>query len=128
MIYAYSCQSCDSQEHHTGFRPIGAHLDKPCQSCGGLLLRRASFQFRRGMAPHFNQSTGTYVSSQREFNDGLKRASEAATLRTGMDHNFQPVDVTDMKSLGVTDEGLEETRRRRRAEGLDKPSTTKVIY
>jgi hypothetical protein len=127
MIYPYQCNSCGAEAHHANFSPIGGHLDLPCQCCGGLMVRRASFQFRRSMAAHFNQSTGTYVSNEREFADGLKLASEEASARTGMDHNFIPVDVTDMKALGVTDEGLEHTKKVRRDTGLDAPSTTKVI-
>lgn len=76
------------------------------------MRRGCSFSFRRSMPEHFNNSTGQYVSNAMEFTDQLKRQSEAQSIRTGMDHNYVPVDVTEMKALGVTDDGLEETHRR----------------
>ena len=128
MIYSYICQSCQQEYHIAKFSPIGGHMDMPCQSCGGLVVRRASFVFRRGMAPHYNEATGSYVSSNRQFKDELKRKSEEATIRTGMEHNFQPVDVTEAKALGVTDDGLEVTHRVRHNLGITPPSTSTVIY
>lgn len=127
MIYTFQCQSCFWETHDTISVPIGAPYPAPCQQCGGLVRRRVSFSFRRSLAPHFNQSTGNYVSNERDFADQLKRKSEEATLRTGMEHNYVPVDVTDAKALGVTDDGLEVTKRVRRNLGLDPAPTTKVI-
>jgi len=63
------------------------------------------------MPEHFNVAVGRPVSSSKQFADELKRKSEEASLRTGMDHNFVPVDVTDMKAVGATDEGLDHTRK-----------------
>jgi hypothetical protein len=80
------------------------------------------------MPEHFNQSTGTYISNTREFADELKRKSEEMSNRTGMTHNYQPVDVTDMKALGVTDEGLEHTHKVHRDTGITPPPTTRIIH
>lgn len=126
-FYQYQCQDCFYELPLDVYAGIGISISNPCPCCGGLLVRRCSFTFRRSMPEHFNTSTGAYVSNERDFRDGLKRKSEEMSIRTGMTHNYQPVDVTDMKALGVTDDGLEETKRRRRAENLDPPSTTKVI-
>lgn len=79
------------------------------------------------MQEHWNPTVGRYVANERDFNDGLKRASEAASLTTGMDHNYVPVDLRDREACGATEEGLEHSKRVRRAQGLDAPSTTKVI-
>jgi hypothetical protein len=79
------------------------------------------------MREHWNPTVGRYVTNERDFNDGLKRASEDATLTTGTEHDFQPVDLRDMDACGATGEGLEHSKRVRRAQGLDQPSTTKVI-
>lgn len=68
---------------------------------------------------HFNHSVGAYVSSMREFKDHLKRGSEAQSLRTGVDHNYVPVDPGEGR--GVTESGLDETRKRRRELGIDQP-------
>lgn len=74
------------------------------------------------MHSHLNSATGTVVSSATKHADDLKRASDAATARTGMEHRFVPHDNRDpdvARALGVTDEGLDVTRRRRRDAGLD---------
>lgn len=64
------------------------------------------------MQPHFNNATGEYVTGERNFKDALKRKSEEMTVRTGMEHNYAPVDLREKDALGVTDEGLDETRKR----------------
>lgn len=112
MRYSYFCTVCGNEDIDEQFSNIGAIGPHPCSICGSIMRRGCSFSFRRPMQEHFNTSTGTYVSNNRQFTDDLKRKSEEASLRTGMDHNFVPVDITDMKALGVTDEGLEETHRR----------------
>lgn len=87
--------------------------------CGGQVRRVFSFSTRRSMPEHYNQSAGTYVSSERQLRDAFKAQSEAATIRTGLEHNFVPVDPRDKERLGVTSEGLRETYDRRKA--LDMP-------
>lgn len=64
------------------------------------------------MPEHFNPSVGQYVTNKQSFTDALKRKSESATLATGIEQTFQPVDLrTDPSSFGVTDEGLYETEK-----------------
>jgi hypothetical protein len=70
------------------------------------------------MPEHFNNATGQYVTNERAFGDQLKLKSEEMSARTGMEHNYQPIDITDMKALGVTDEGLEHTQRVHYNQGL----------
>lgn len=68
-----------------------------------------SVQIAPVMQAHWNASTGTIVSSPKQFERELKRSSEEATERTGIPHNYVPVDVSDTTALGVTDEGLDAT-------------------
>jgi hypothetical protein len=66
------------------------------------------------MPEHFNHSVGEWVSNKRQFYDSLKRKSEQSSIRTGMDVDLQPLTPSDMAEAsahGVTDEGLEDTRR-----------------
>jgi hypothetical protein len=66
------------------------------------------------MPEHFNNSVGAYVSNERQLRDALKVASEEATYRLGTDHNYEylsPADMADATSHGVTEEGLDESRR-----------------
>ncbi len=104
-IYEYRCQKCNAVIDST------TRADAvPCEACGHpRALRRFSFSHKPDMPAHFNPSTGTYVNNEAKFRDDLKRASDAATERTGITHNFTPTDPRDMQSVGATSEGLKET-------------------
>lgn len=80
-----------------------------CDECCLPMKRVWSFSFHRPMPDHFNASTGTYVRNERQFRDELKKMSDEATERTGIPHNYVPVDPMDKEALGVTDEGLDTT-------------------
>jgi hypothetical protein len=67
------------------------------------------------MAPHWNNALGAYVRNRRDFEDGLKRRSDALSERLGTEHRLRPV---DHDAVGATDEGLDDTRKAQRAMGL----------
>lgn len=100
-LYEYRCQDC-------GHRVLSDECaDEICTVCCGARGQRIwSFSNATIMHEHMNTTLGEPVSSMRQFKDGLKRKSEEATARTGIPHNFQPIDPTDKKALGVTDEGI----------------------
>ena len=107
--YQFRCPSCRSL--YTVTEP---NHPAPCPSCGVSVKRVWTFTTGRGMPEHFNNAIGEHVTNQRAFYDGLKRKSEADSIRTGMEHDYQPVDPSDMRdpSLhGVTEEGLDDTYR-----------------
>ena len=104
--------------------------------CPNVAKRKWSFQLPRVMQEHLNPTTGTYISSNRQFDDELKRASEQATIRSyqsgvefkraaeeqGIDiGNFQPKEVPhnfvrteDREQIGgVSDEVKEQVDRRK---------------
>lgn len=109
--------------------------------CGLTSKRKWSVNVQPSMQEHFNTTIGKPVSNMNAFKDGLKRASEEATLRPieahadlvraaeeqGIDigdakpreleHNFVPVDMRDKEALGVTDEGLDATRKQQTDSG-----------
>lgn len=111
-LLAAKCTGCGNRTEEFGDVGIGCYVDPICNICGGRLQRIASFFFHRSMPEHYNNATGTYVNNERNFKDDLKRKSEEATIRTGMEHNFVPVDLREKEALGVTDEGLHEQTRR----------------
>lgn len=128
MIYNFLCDDC---AHEECFDPgygmsIGDLTHYLCERCYGGLRRSASFCVQRPMIEHLNVTTGMPVSSEKQFKEQLKIKSDEATQRTGMDHKFVPCDVTDMKALGVTGDGIDESRRTRRAQGLDQPDSTRT--
>lgn len=113
QIYAYLCDACGHRFDST------VRSDRVrCPECGLEAKRRFSFNPRSGFQDHYNVSVGKYVRNDREFRDALKRGSEEATLRTGLEHHFEPVDAADRKeAFGITDDhmaALEPTERRRR--------------
>lgn len=114
--YEYRCPECRNTilSPHRADRSVAW-----CRKCTEYREHRRVFGIyvARGMVEHYNQSIGAYVTSERQFRDELKRGAELETLRTGIEHNYEPVDMSDTKSLGVTAEGLEATNRVRVAEG-----------
>lgn len=103
-LYQYRCNQCKRlfNTEHRGDSTT-------CESCGADAPRKFSFNTSGGMKEHWNIAAGEYVSNRRQLDDALKRQSEAASARTGIDHEFVRVDVADMhdaKAHGVTvDEG-----------------------
>jgi hypothetical protein len=86
--------------------------------CYGIYERVISSpSFHRGFSEGFNPSTGSYVSSSAQFRSELSAASDAASLRTGIPHNFQPLDPRDPVAAGVTEDGMDATYAAQTASG-----------
>ena len=119
-IQQFKCRTCDIRVSTQ--QPVGVEPSAPrtCPKCGGQDWGRVyDVQVVRPMHEHMNHTTGTLVSDMRGFRDALKRKSEEATLRTGVEHNYEPVDPADMKKV-VEDSGavgLDSTNRARHAAG-----------
>lgn len=114
----YKCKGCD--QHFVGTHVLSEDLDKlDCPFCErrGLIVKKFSVAVKRPMAEHFNLGTGRWETSMRSIEEHYKKASEEATERTGIPHNFKPVDLRDKEALGVTDEGLDATARAKRESG-----------
>jgi hypothetical protein len=135
VIYEYKCPECD-QRYLTEFRGDRLNLwqvnfsaalkhDRACDY-NGEMLRVFSFSVVPMLQEHWNASLNKPITSDRHFREELKRASEEAFLYDGFDHDYQPVDSEDTKSLGVTAEGLDHTNRARVAEGK-KPINLDVL-
>ena len=84
--------------------------------CSEIARRRFSFSIVRSIPEHFNNATGTYVNNEREVRDQLKRQSEANSIRLGYDSQMEylsPADMQEASARGVTEDGMEETHRRK---------------
>lgn len=75
--------------------------------------RKFSFYVKQPFAPHYNTAIGKYVSTRSEFNAELSRLSDKQSERTGIEHNYVPVDLADTAAFGATDEGAEKFQRSR---------------
>jgi hypothetical protein len=121
----YKCKACGEQwtsEWVDSDDPIFRLI--PCPFCYEMGIKKSySISVKASMPEHFNMATGKVESSERSIREEFKRKSAEATERTGIEHNFQPVDLRDKEALGVTDDGLDATYRRLRDEGKTESKT-----
>lgn len=113
-IYDYRCPECGFKDSLSLTIDEYSSIEIMECNCGTAMVREYSFSIKPMMKEHMNNTTGQVVSSERQFKDQLKRQSEMATIRTGIEHNFVPVDIQDKATLGVTNEGLDATYNRRK--------------
>lgn len=124
-IYEYKCPECSNRDELSLSIEEYSDIEVVECNCGTVMSRIFSFTVKTPMQEHMNNTTGQLVSSERQFKDQLKRQSEAATIRTGIEHNFQPVDANDRATFGVTSEGLDATYNRRKELGMAIPEAIK---
>jgi len=110
QLYEYRCPECDSRvvSHQRGDR-----LEADCPVCElpNVEHRRVfAVSLQRPMQEHFNSTVGKPISDMRQFKRELARKGAEYTERTGIETNYQPVDMGDRKALGVTDDGLPGSR------------------
>lgn len=110
-LYEYQCRECGRDKYTTT-----RQIPSPC-SCGGVYRRVFSFSYHAPMPEHWNHAVNRPISSMAQFRSELARQSDEATQRTGIPHDFQPVDIHDKQSLGVTDEGMDSTLRQQTNSG-----------
>lgn len=98
-VYPYRCESCAMPvEVVRSVHDIA--VPPTCGACGGLTRRvfTAPSVHRGALAwePHLNASVGRVVHTRSEFRSELSRASDEASERTGMVHDFQPIDPREV--------------------------------
>lgn len=109
--YQYRCNSCRRL-----FASFTRADTTTCPDCQGPAVRKFGFYVSGGLKEHWNNAVGQYVSNEREMSEALKRQSEAASIRTGIEHQYEyvsPSEMADASAHGVSEDGLEESRRRR---------------
>jgi len=67
-----------------------------CFGCRILTVNLHQDRFQ----PHFNHAVGKAVTNRREYLDELKRASDKQSETTGIDADYQPVDLNDRRPDG----------------------------
>lgn len=118
LIYEYKCRKCGHimVETQTG-------LNVNCPLCEGSMGRKYSVHTTASFQPHYNIALGRWVNTHNEFRDGLQAKSDEMSARTGIDHNYVPIDMADSAAFGATDEGMESFHR----EHHDNPITESII-
>jgi hypothetical protein len=108
--YQYRCRGCNR------LFACGQRADiTTCPDCSQSATRVFAFTTSGSMKEHWNQAVGQYVSNHREMDDALKRRSEEASIRTGIDHQYEylsPAEMKDPSAHGVSEDSLEPTRKR----------------
>jgi hypothetical protein len=120
MIYLYECRGCGQQFNSPVRGDFAVDRDgHTVNCCAQPVKRRYQLAVQRPMHDHFNNTTNTVIGSQRQFKEELKTMSEAATLKTGIEHNFEPIDPEiARKAVEASDaQGLDSTNRVRVATG-----------
>jgi len=98
-------------------------LGEPCLECEEPLKRVFSFDFPQMVHEHFSVATGSVVRGAKDFKSQLKAASEAATARTGIPHNYEPMSWSELAAASPNpDAGMKETHDTQVAMGLKEPS------
>jgi DNA-directed RNA polymerase subunit RPC12/RpoP len=108
-LYNYRCSRCNRL-----FACETRADATTCSYCQGQAIRKFSFSVSTGLQEHWNTAVGQYVKNERDMSEALKRQSEAMSIRTGIDHDYQYVDPADMKEAGahgVNEDTLEPTRK-----------------
>ena len=132
--YKFRCDECGverievmSFKEHAATRGNPGHwLLDPAAGCRGILKQVFDFQFHRGMPEHYNASLGARVSTPGQIQSALSRQSDEMSARMGFDHHYELVDPHDPQSAGVTEQGMEETRKRARDTGAT-TATKKIV-
>lgn len=123
-VYEYRCGQCGAGESvYSSIADYDPEAKPVCVECRVEMGRSYEpFPFRPAMPDHFNNALGRYVTGKKDFVDGLKQASDEATARNGIPHNYVMVDGRDNEAVGVTDgEGLESTMRSLHHQGKKLP-------
>lgn len=109
--YHYHCdacgQGCISEERGDRIR---------CLNCGANgAKRKFGFRIAAPFQDHYNTTVGAHVTNRRDFADKLKVAAAEQTERTGIFHDYVPIEAGDREAFGITDDHLarlEPTRKR----------------
>lgn len=116
--FDYRCTQCGHVIEDQYFPIREPQSSIPCPLCHARAKKILQFPaIKRTMSDHFNATLGRPVSSERDFRNGLSEASDKASIRAQREVSYSPVDLRDKAAVGVNDEGLDQTRRRERAEG-----------
>lgn len=107
--YQYKCAQC-----RVTFTTLSRTDIPDCPVCHQESTRQFAFNAQKSIPEHFNTTLGRPVLNERDLRDGLKRLSDEASERNGIETNLEYLtraEMADPRAHGVTDEGLEDSRR-----------------
>lgn len=98
-VYGYKCEAGHRIEVDHPREYSNRLTGKACgvKDCIWALRRDyQGIQFAKVMQESFSPSTGRTVSDPKKFKSQLREASDKATERTGILHDFQPADPAEL--------------------------------
>lgn len=98
--YVFRCTQCGEYETYLS-DPVQFHV---CPRCQQMSRRRFTppNTYVDPFDSHYNPTVNQVITSKSQFKSELSRASDLASEKTGIAHNYQPVDTRDREALGVT--------------------------
>lgn len=116
--YQFRCVEPDcGRDYETFFEFAAFHREEICPDCGALselvICTPRILKSSLGHEAYFDHSLGAVVSTQQEREELAKKVGD----KEG--RNIVFADPTDTKALGVNDDGLDATRRRKQDTGQD---------
>lgn len=123
--YLYRCRTCGAEETLTGTAAdcardeigecLACYDDARVELTGShpsvetvpLMKRVWSIQFAPVMQEHFNLAVGQPISDRRQMDRALRQASDEATERTGIPHNYVQVDGSEAKQAAGIDDDMQ---------------------
>ena len=110
-LFDYKCP-----RGHQLVEPVRAdEINCTYSDCHEIARRRFSFSIKTAVPAHYNHAVGAYVRNEQDVKDALKRAAEKQYDALGYSSDFtylNPADMSEATHLGVTEEGMDSTRRR----------------
>ena len=106
-MYEFKCKNCRRTT-----TLLENTAPRKCAYCDHKsVIRVYSFSPKTSFQPHYNTALGRWVTSEKDFKDGLKSASDAASVRTGLDTNYVPVEWQDKETFRATEDGMDNYHR-----------------
>lgn len=100
MLYAYKCSTCGPFDSAT-------RADSITCACGQNAKRNWMFKADIPFEAYYSPVFGQVVNSKRHAKDLAKAASAEHTARTGMEANFEVIDLMDDEAVGIKKEEKE---------------------
>ena len=79
--------------------------------CYACKLKTLQLQPTTAFQPHYNFTVGTYVSTDAQFRDELKRCADRNSESTGLYHDYQPRYPGDTQPIREADQSLDDQAR-----------------
>lgn len=113
-VYSFRCPTCGLEDELVASIHTGPGTIYCCDTPMDRIYHPPAV--RTSWVPHYNHSVGRYVRTEAEFRSALSQASDDMSARTNIDHSYVPVEAGDREAMGVTDAGMDASRKAHRGE------------